>query len=57
MIKRGGQNHGLDSKQSGTVGWESKTYILQFHPGLLNPPLQFLSPPVLLRVSQPSGSV
>merc|ERR1719189_388078 len=31
--------------------------ILQFHPGLLDPPLQLLSPPVLLGVSQPPGSV
>merc|ERR1719189_3551441 len=31
--------------------------ILQFHPGFLYPPLQFLSPPVLLGVSQPPCSV
>ena len=33
------------------------SYILKLHPGLLNPPLQLLPPPVLLRVTKPPRSV
>ena len=33
------------------------SYILKFHPGLLNPPLQLLPPPVLLRVTKSPRSV
>ena len=32
-------------------------YILKLHPGLLNPPLELLPPPVLLRVSKSPRSV
>ena len=32
-------------------------YILKLHPGLLNPPLELLPPPVLLRVSKTPRSV
>ena len=33
------------------------SYILKLHPGLLNPPLQLLSPPILLSVTKPPCSV
>ena len=40
-----------------TLHYMFPSYILKLHPGLLNPPLQLLSPPILLGITKPPCSV